>query len=174
MTSDTKFGVFLALTFEDTIYQGYTYVPKEVQERKFQNLLITLREDGYFGFIGGTADPGESEVQALARECMEEGCIDLSALVPYYALTRISEHLLDDGFRVILYHMAVSKEIAKNLIAGVADADHFFTETAGFVSVACHKKSKFNHNNFLPLVKLQLGELGRLIDDKTLQVWAAS
>jgi len=172
MSSDTRFGVFLALTFEDTIYKDYDHVPKEVQERKFQNLLITLREDGYFGFIGGTADPGESELECLARECYEEGnlLLNFDSAMP----TRVSEHALSDGFRVILYHLAITKEEAKSIIKWSAEADHFFTETAGFVSVACINRSHFNHNNFLPLVKLQLGELGRLINDKTLQTWATA
>jgi 8-oxo-dGTP pyrophosphatase MutT (NUDIX family) len=165
----TPFGVFLALTFEDAIYKEYIGLPEPITNLVVQNLIITLREDGFFGFIGGSADPGESELQCLARECKEEGNIDISEL----DLTYVSSHSLQDGFRVVLYHAVITKHHAIRIIKASAQAEHFFNETAGLVSVSCHEKSQFYKNNFLALVKPQIGEIGKLLNDPTMIQWGS-
>lgn len=161
------FGVFLALTFPSQIYKDYPNVSPEVQARTFQNLIITLREDGYFGFIGGSADSGETELECLARECFEEGHIDINEL----ELTRVSSHNLSDGFAVVLYHAEITMHGAIRILKEAAQAEHFFSETAGLVSVAVHEKSHFYKNNFLDLVKPQIGEIGLLLNDPTMIAW---
>lgn len=169
-----RFGVFLALTFEDEIYKDYPVVCKSIQDHKFQNLLITLREDGYFGFLGGSANEGETELQALVRECKEEGNIDLVwllSVLPPNALTRSCEHTLHDGYNVILYHLQITKQIAKNIIRNSVNAPHFFTETAGIVSVAIHNKSSFHGNKFLSCMSDEFKEIAKLIDSTILDTW---
>ena len=166
-TPHTPFGAFLALTFEDKLFENFQGVSKEVQDSTFQNLLITLREDGYFGYLGGGANPGETELECLARECMEEGGVDTSKL----ELTRVCEHMLHDNFLVVLYHAKITKQQAREIIANSAMAEHFFTETAGLCSVALHDKTRFYRNNFLSSVKQQFVELGKLIKSDVLVSW---
>lgn len=167
-------GVFLALTFEDEIYRDYPQVCSSIQNHKFQNLLITLREDGHFGFLGGSADEGETELQALERECKEEGNVDLPwllACVPTGAFSRVCEHTLHDGYKVVLYHLKINKLLAKDVIRQSVDAEHFFTETAGIVSVAIHNKSSFHANKFLSCMSDEFKAIAKLIDSTILDTW---
>lgn len=162
------YGSFLALTFKDKIYRDYVNVKQEVRDLEVQNLVISLREDGYFGFVGGTAEKGETEIETLARECKEEANIDIFALE---RLTKVSEYALPDGFVVKLFHAEISKEEALNVILQSAFSEHFLTETAGLVSIACRKNSAFMKNAFLPLMGKQFVDLGILLDDEVLKSW---
>jgi hypothetical protein len=167
-------GVFLALTFEDEIYKDYPAVCETIRNHKFQNLLITLREDGHFGFLGGSVDDSETELQALVRESKEEGNIDLPWLlscVSADSFNRVCEHTLNDGYKVILYHLKITKQLAKNIIRNSVEAPHFFTETAGIVSVAIHNKSRFYQNTFLSCMNDEFREIGKLIESNILQTW---
>lgn len=167
-------GVFLALTFEDEIYKDYAHVESAIRNHRFQNLLITLREDGHFGFLGGTADEGETELQALVRECHEEGNVDVAWLMSYMptgSFNRVCEHTLNDGFKVILYHCRITKQVAKNIIRKSVDAEHFFTETAGIVSIAIHNKSAFHQNKFLSCMGDEFKEVAKLINSNILETW---
>jgi hypothetical protein len=172
-----KMGVFLALTFGDAIYSNYPGINADLKHTPINNLIITLREDGYFGFLGGTADEGETELQALMRECKEEGNVDLADLIAeaYMAtgspIDRVCEHTLPDGFKVILYHIRITKQIAKKVIRNSVDAEHFFTETAGLNSVAIHSKSSFAKNAFLSCMREEFVEIGKIIRSEILQEW---
>lgn len=170
-------GVFLAMTFGDAIYRDYPGFNADLKHAPFNNLIITLREDGYFGFLGGTADGDETELQALARECKEEGNIDLAELIAEahiktnQHLTRVCEHTLGDGFKVILYHLHITKAMAKEVIRNSVDAPHFFTETAGLNSVVIHSKSSFAKNAFLSCMREEFVEIGTLIRSDILREW---
>jgi ADP-ribose pyrophosphatase YjhB (NUDIX family) len=163
----TPFGVFLALTFDAKIYEHYVGLDPTIKNTSFQNLIIALREDGHFGFIGGSANSGESELEALARECKEESNIDTSKL----NLTRVCEHVLSDNYIVILYHAQITIEEAKDILRNVVDAEHFFSETAGLNSVVLHTNSGFFKNNFLSCVKKEFVHIAKLIHSDVLERW---
>lgn len=167
-------GVFLALTFEDKLYKDYAAADPAIRDSSFQNLIITLREDGYFGFLGGTADGNETELQALQRECKEEGNLDITwlmAILPPGSFDRVCEHTLNDGFKVILYHAKITKAIAKTIIRDSVNAEHFFTETAGLNSVVIHSTSLFSRNQFLSCMPEEFMEIGKIIQSEILQRW---
>lgn len=172
-----KFGVFLALTFGDAIYRDYPAANCDIKHAPFHNMIITLREDGYFGFLGGTAEDGETELQALTRECKEEGNLDLAEVIAEAHMTtnrlidRVCEHTLGDGFKVILYHIRITKEIAKKVLRNAVDAEHFFTETAGLNSVVIHSKSSFHKNAFLSCMREEFVELAKIIGSDVLEDW---
>lgn len=175
-----KMGVFLALTFSDAIYCDYPGYNADLKYAAVNNMIITLREDGYFGFLGGTADEGETELQALARECKEEGNLNLAEQIAAshsyhgHKFDRVCEHILPDGFKVILYHLRISKQQAKQILRDASDAEHFFTETAGLCSVAITDRSKFMKNNFLSCMREEFVQLGKLIQSDILQDWGNS
>lgn len=164
---DNKFGVFLALTFRDKLFEKYDGVSKDIQNTDFTSLIMTARHDGYFGFIGGRAEIGENERQCLARECYEESNIDINKL----DLVRVCEHTLEDGFRIILYHSEITKQKAQSIIGESVFAKHFFTETVGLCSIALHNKTHFYKNAFLSAAKKEFVQLGELIKSDTLISW---
>lgn len=170
-------GVFLALTFCDEIYRDYPGINADLKYTPINNMIITLREDGYFGFLGGSADFGENEIQTLARECKEEGNLSIAWLrsqILEEDFVRVCEHTLLDGFKVILYHARITKAIAKVILKNSSDAAHFFTETAGLNSVAIHSKSSFAKNAFLSCMKEEFVELGKLIGCEVLIGWGTA
>jgi hypothetical protein len=163
-------GVFLALTFADKIYENYIDVNSSIQQLTFQNLIITLRQDGYFGFLGGYANFDEDELSALARECKEEGNIDISKL---NNLSRICEHVLRKDFKVILYHAQITKQEAKEIIRNSVDAEHFFTEVSGLNSIALIPTSSFAKNNFKTSVKEEFTAIAEIIQSDILKNWGS-
>ena len=161
-----KVGVFLALTFEDQIFKDY-HDPSDLM---IQNIIMGLRSDGSFGFIGGMVEPGETEMQALIRECLEEANIDITDVVE--EIERVNTHIMDKGmFHAVVHHLRISKDEAINIMRGFVDASHVFTETAGLVSVPVVSGSTFPNNSFMPSISSDFKVIGKNINSDGLQMW---
>lgn len=64
------FGVIY--TPNSTPYIDYAHVEKEQRGINIPLALMLTRWDGHIGFPGGNVDPGESLIDALHRELIEE------------------------------------------------------------------------------------------------------
>ena len=99
-------AAFIAFICNDV--KQYVNTPESwgVRDKKVTLLGMTSRYDSTQGFIGGMVDPGETTLQAAARECKEEAGYD----VDIDRLHLVCTHKIRDNMNAHLYACSVSVE----------------------------------------------------------------
>lgn len=98
-------------------------------------VFMVPRWDGRVGFPGGTCEKGETRLESLKREALEEVNVDLSP----YRLETTSElcthHIVDAKFVVHAYVCdlgEVETSVRRGFSRLAIDADHFLSEGTPF------------------------------------------
>lgn len=114
-------AVFLAITCVHPAWLNYDGISEEERQTLVPLSIFAMRWDGLIGFIGGAVDPGESLLQAVAREAAEEAGIQPPsdhasswALVSSHDLESICVHLFSwsvdfETFSFILRHQHLAQ-----------------------------------------------------------------
>lgn len=126
-----------------------------------QKVIMSMRWDNQFGFIGGKVDNDESLIQALTREVKEE---------IGYQMTRKDilnlKHLAsydDNGFGIHSYTLKIDKETMLNIRKEYVNSSYSLEEINGLCIVnIMEDNTNLLNNSFSATAKL---ELQQFIDD---------
>lgn len=165
---DKKNAVFLAIYVEE--FAPWKYFKDQTREIRCPGVIMVDRWDGRSGFPGGTAEPGESLLEALMREIKEEIGINIKPdkvhgiashewkIVTHLYGLKVTEmeffhlfyHILNNFSRSILLHSYEEP-----------DTSHFMSEITGIKIVPLvehHGKgiNKFMENSFAGSSDLEL------------------
>lgn len=164
MSKKVVSGSFLAIVAKDARpYENYPHVDKRVSDMEIPIILMINRWDGKIGFPGGTIDAGETALQAVIREAIEEIDAEFEPdELEYVGVTRYEDDRID--LTTHLYAYFTDYEELKDIALGITEAEHFGSEATGFVMIQCvdSKKggySEFLKNNFPPTAREQLENL---------------
>lgn len=146
-------GVFLIITCDEFGTRADRKVTPDYK------VLLNFRRDQCFGFIGGKVDEGETLMEALKREVMEEISFDIDG----YPLRHVASYL-DGNFGIHSYHMHVSvgvmDRLRMNALMNSMDGD----EVSGLCLTNIFPggfsgNSELLNNSFSATTKLELQEL---------------
>ncbi len=103
---------------------------------------MTMRSDGRLGFPGGLVEPGETPVEAAARESLEE--VNAGSHLRIEDSELLCAHLMrrhEDVGDVELYFYAreISLDDFKRLERSALEAEHYGKETLGVFRVPLYK-----------------------------------
>lgn len=131
----TRNGVFLILTAKAPIYENHEHVPEATRPVPHRVMFMVQRWDGRVGFPGGTCEKGETRLEALKREALEEVNVDLSTYGLETAIELCTHHIVNAKFVVHAYVRdlgEVGTSTLKEISRRAVDADHFLSEGTPF------------------------------------------
>jgi len=124
---DGRDCVFLWLYATDgRPYAKYLEAPKP--DLVVPMVFAQLRWDGMFGTVGGKVDPGESLLEALARETREEIAYDIPADAQLAPLSTFERN----GWHIHAYRLRLPFEQLREVRNRAHLAEHADTECAGY------------------------------------------
>lgn len=148
---------------------NYEGISEEIKNTNIPVVLMQLRTDGYYGFIGGMVDKGEMLIEALLREVHEEinFNLDIEKIEPL-----VSYKTKNTNIHSFTYEVQSLEELIEIQLKSLS-AKHFPSESGGCILLKAvdygNKKgyTNFLKNNFCETSKI---ELKRLIESKKLLV----
>lgn len=136
-------GCFLVLTARAKVYETYEHVPQETRDTPHRVVLMVARWDGCLGFPGGKREKGETLIEALRREALEEVNFDLGDLEPVPMCTHnlVNSKFVVHAMLIDLGDVEVS--VLKDISRRAVDAQHYLSEgTAFWLHVADYGRGK--------------------------------
>jgi len=162
-------AVFAAIVWTNFLpYEDYEDV--KLRDQQHNLVLLVNRWDGRIGFPGGKVEEGESHLQALERELLEEVGFDVAlnqGLEPE-ALHWLCSHELEKVVvHLYVLHSGMSPRTA---LHSVSRADHALSETCGafVLHLADYSLPTLKNSNMLAsAVREELEALERYMQNRT-------
>lgn len=131
-TLNDKNGVFIAFHLKSKVYEGYSKVPKHIQETEIPQVLLLQRWDAKLGFVGGFVDDGEDIETAAKREAMEEINFDFD-LLHQFKLNPVCTHQIKEDMNVHLFSVEIDADCKHMILKNAMNASDFEAEVCGIV-----------------------------------------
>lgn len=125
-------AVFLAVSCVHPVWSGYAGIPESSKQELVPLCMLAMRWDGTIGFIGGAVDPGETLLDAVAREALEEAGISApDNLAKEWTL--VSSHDMGQ-LCVHLFSWSVDFDVFSAILSGQHLAQHHMSEGTIFAA----------------------------------------
>lgn len=156
--ANKKQMVFVLIYCKNSI-PNKKYLGKEIVE-KIPTVLSLARHDGYNGFVGGKVDEGETLLEALLRESVEEigYNLDIKRIISLATFA-------DDNCNIHSFKYEIDFNEIETIINKIINAEHFGIEICGFSFDHLYNyindggKEQVLNKNWKATAKLELEEL---------------
>lgn len=132
-------------------------IPKIKKDDK-EYLMMQLRYDGKFGFIGGLIEEGEDVIHGIVREVKEE----INYNISQYERLEEFNIMYEKDLEIHTYIYNMDFDIANNILVRQDKSEHFLYESFGiiFVPITDYENTgymeEFLNNNFSGTAKEEL------------------